>query len=144
MHLKKEPNSRFSGNRHNDGSRGPSGDILQWTVTAANIGCTALLHAVSRAKPLFYCFGHIHEAYRAREITRTDEETEIGANAIDDQPSTTQVYPRSSKRSLSFGNELWWLTLLLWVCWLSQQIQRVWSSWIYLQGREILVRRTLR
>jgi hypothetical protein len=106
MHLK-EPRSRFSGNRHNDGSRGPSRDILQWTVTAANVGCTALLHAISRAKPLLYRSGHIHEAYRARAITWTDDETKIGANAIEDQPSTTQVYARSSKRSLRFGSELW-------------------------------------
>jgi hypothetical protein len=78
-------------------------------VTAANVGCTALLHAISRAKPLIYCFGHIHEAYRASAITWTDDETKIGANAIEDQPSTTQVYPTSSKRSLRFGNGLWWL-----------------------------------
>ncbi|KAI5269827.1 Metallo-dependent phosphatase [Aureobasidium subglaciale] len=46
-------------------------------ITAhGNVGCPHLLTAVSRAKPLIHCFGHIHEGWGAETVT-WDKATEF-------------------------------------------------------------------
>ncbi|KAK0127617.1 hypothetical protein ONS96_007144 [Cadophora gregata f. sp. sojae] len=53
-------------------THGPPKGILDLTADG-NVGCEALLRAVSRARPLLYCFGHIHEAYGAHIVKWKDD-----------------------------------------------------------------------
>jgi hypothetical protein len=89
-------------------THGPPEDILDGTKNGANVGCRALMRAVSRARPLLHCFGHIHEAYGAKVITWKDDKTKIGETAIEKQTKQTptpNAYPGSSKWPLKFGKE---------------------------------------
>lgn len=43
-----------------------------------NVGCPHLLRAVTRAKPLVHCFGHIHEGWGAEVVEWTDKEGKKG------------------------------------------------------------------
>ena len=61
-------------------THGPPQGILD-ECPQGNVGCSKLLQAVRRARPLMHCFGHIHEGYGAKII---DWESE---NTVRDQPS---------------------------------------------------------
>ncbi|KAH7377567.1 Metallo-dependent phosphatase-like protein [Cadophora sp. MPI-SDFR-AT-0126] len=80
-------------------THGPPKDILDWTAHG-NVGCEALLRAVSRARPLLYCFGHIHEAYGARVVTWKDNGKLIGDKAIEEQSILPNDYPEKSNSSI--------------------------------------------
>jgi hypothetical protein len=86
-------------------THGPPEDILDWTYNGANVGCRALMRAVSRARPLLYCFGHIHEACGAKMVTWKDDKTKIGADAIENQTSMPNAYSGPSKWPVKFGKE---------------------------------------
>lgn len=87
-------------------THGPPKDILDWTAFDGNtVGCENLLRAVSRARPLLYCFGHIHEAYGAKIITWKDDKQLIGAEAIEDQTQQLNGYPTASRCPIRFGKE---------------------------------------
>lgn len=85
-------------------THGPPQNILD-----NDVGCEALLHAVSRAKPLLHCFGHIHEGYGAEVVTwkncKKIGRFPIGAEAIESRESVSSKnnYPHPSKISLTFG-----------------------------------------
>jgi predicted phosphohydrolase len=49
-------------------THGPPHSILD-QVDNQNLGCSNLLRAVSRARPLMHCFGHIHEGHGANLVT---------------------------------------------------------------------------
>jgi len=49
-------------------THGPPHSILD-KVDNQHLGCPNLLHAVSRARPLMHCFGHIHEGHGANIVT---------------------------------------------------------------------------
>lgn len=49
-------------------THGPPYSILD-QVDGQKLGCRHLLAAVSRARPLMHCFGHIHEGYGANIVT---------------------------------------------------------------------------
>ena len=42
---------------------GPPLNILDNTITGERVGCLDLWEAVSRVRPKFHVFGHIHESY---------------------------------------------------------------------------------
>jgi predicted phosphodiesterase len=88
-------------------THGPPEDILDRVARppGANVGCHALLRAVSRARPLLHCFGHIHEAYGATIVTWKDDKEKIGADAIEDLSPQPNVYPDSSNWPIKFGKE---------------------------------------
>jgi len=86
-------------------THGPPEDILDMTFNDANVGCRALLRAASRARPLLYCFGHIHEAYGAEMVTWKDDNTKIGADAIESQTPTPNAYPKPSNWPVKSGKE---------------------------------------
>lgn len=50
------------------------GDITR----SGNVGCPHLLRAVTRAKPLIHCFGHIHEGWGAEVVEWGDKEVGEG------------------------------------------------------------------
>ncbi|TVY22221.1 Metallophosphoesterase domain-containing protein [Lachnellula hyalina] len=88
-------------------THGPPEDILDWVASppGTTVGCQALLRAVSRARPLLHCFGHIHEAYSATVVTWKDDREKIGADAIEARSPQPSVYPDSSNRPIKFGKE---------------------------------------
>lgn len=86
-------------------THGPPEDILDLTFRDANVGCRALMRAVSRARPLLYCFGHIHEAYGAKLVTWKDDKPKIGTEAIERQTSTPNAYPGMNTLPVKFGKE---------------------------------------
>jgi len=86
-------------------THGPPEDILDWTFNGANVGCRALMRAASRARPLLYCFGHIHEAYGAEVVTWKDDKSQIGTDAIESKLSTPNTYPQPNKVPVVFGQE---------------------------------------
>jgi Icc-related predicted phosphoesterase len=43
-------------------THGPPHGRLDLTINSQNVGCPHLLRAVTNARPLIHCFGHIHEA----------------------------------------------------------------------------------
>ncbi|KAL5329396.1 hypothetical protein ACEPPN_002908 [Leptodophora sp. 'Broadleaf-Isolate-01'] len=83
-------------------THGPPKDILDWTAHG-NVGCEALLRAVSRARPLLYCFGHIHEAWGSNIVTWKDDKKAIGAEAIESESHQPNMYPTSSNGPARFG-----------------------------------------
>ncbi|CZT52275.1 related to metallophosphoesterase domain-containing protein 2 [Rhynchosporium secalis] len=87
-------------------THGPPAGILDWTFNNdSGVGCEASLRAVSRARPLLYCFGHIHEAYGCKLVTWKDEK-KIGKEAIEKEDSQPNGYPgTSSDWPLKFGEE---------------------------------------
>ncbi|KAG4420749.1 hypothetical protein IFR04_006135 [Cadophora malorum] len=85
-------------------THGPPKDILDWTAHG-NVGCEALLRAVSRARPLLYCFGHIHEAYGAHVVTWKDDSKLIGAEAIQEESYLPNGYPEKSNSPIKRRKE---------------------------------------
>lgn len=85
-------------------THGPPKDILDWTAQG-NVGCEALMRAVSRARPLLYCFGHIHEAHGSRMVTWKDDKTQIGAGAVDCEDKVPNGYPDLVNPPVRFGKE---------------------------------------
>lgn len=87
-------------------THGPPKDILDWVAhDGSTVGCENLLRSVSRARPLLYCFGHIHEAYGAKMITWKDDHKQIGADAIEAQNDLPNSYPGSRHVQVEVGKE---------------------------------------
>lgn len=84
-------------------THGPPENILDLTFNGSKVGCSALMRAVSRARPLLYCFGHIHEAYGAKVVTWKDDKSKIGGEAIENQSDVPNGYPGSSNWPVKFG-----------------------------------------
>lgn len=88
-------------------THGPPEYILDVVHTGANVGCRALMRAVSRARPLLYCFGHIHEAHGAKLVTWKDDKSKVGPEAVEKLTSTSDAYPETTTSSLPlrFGKD---------------------------------------
>lgn len=52
-------------------THGPVGGILDRTTSNINAGCEDLLKTVTKVKPKFHLFGHIHEAYGKEKVKET-------------------------------------------------------------------------
>ncbi|KAH6680904.1 ser/Thr protein phosphatase family protein [Halenospora varia] len=66
-------------------THGPPAGILDETESGDHAGCVSLLRAASRARPLLYCFGHIHEGYGAQVVEweeRKEGKEVLGIDAI--------------------------------------------------------------
>lgn len=50
-------------------THGPPRGILDYTHERQRAGCIDLFAAIARARPLMHCFGHIHEAWGAKQVT---------------------------------------------------------------------------
>ncbi|CAL3969105.1 unnamed protein product [Diplocarpon coronariae] len=85
-------------------THGPPQDILDGTAHG-NVGCEALLRAASRARPLLYCFGHIHEAHGSHMVTWKDDQETIGAEAIESERRKPNRYPDSAHCPVRSGKE---------------------------------------
>ncbi|KUJ10148.1 Metallo-dependent phosphatase [Mollisia scopiformis] len=86
-------------------THGPPENILDETNKGTHVGCEALMTAVSRARPLLYCFGHIHEGYGAATIAWNEDKTKMGAEAIRSQGHLSNAYSESLNWSPKFGKE---------------------------------------
>ncbi|KAK2627364.1 hypothetical protein QTJ16_003330 [Diplocarpon rosae] len=85
-------------------THGPPRDILDWTAHG-NVGCEALLRAASRARPLLYCFGHIHEAHGSNIVTWKDDMKMIGAEAIESESREPNGFPDPAHWPVKFGKQ---------------------------------------
>jgi len=79
-------------------THGPPKGIMDKNHKGAECGCDNLMRAVARAKPLLYCFGHIHEGYGASLVTWKDS-SEPGPGSIEEMTETIQTYPEASQES---------------------------------------------
>ncbi|KAG1702574.1 hypothetical protein DVH05_009523 [Phytophthora capsici] len=52
-------------------THGPPTGILDTTFTNLHVGSEALMEVVTRIRPSFHVFGHIHEAYGATRVEKT-------------------------------------------------------------------------
>ncbi|RDL32013.1 Metallo-dependent phosphatase [Venustampulla echinocandica] len=85
-------------------THGPPKDTLDWTAHG-RVGCQALATAVSRARPLMYCFGHIHEAYGMELVTWKEDKNVMGPEAIQKKDKKEEVYPNVMKVDVKPGSE---------------------------------------
>jgi len=106
-------------------THGPPRDILDSTEHG-NVGCESLIRAVSRAKLLLHCFGHIHEAYGAKFIEWKDDKTLIGPAAVEREVKIPNIYPSVSNRQIDFGEE----TLMINASIMNLQYQPTNSPWV--------------
>jgi len=79
-------------------THGPPKGIMDKNYSDLECGCDNLMRAVARAKPLLYCFGHIHEGYGASLVTWKDS-SEPGPESIESMTETIQTYPEASQES---------------------------------------------
>lgn len=63
-------------------THGPPHRILD-QCRNGNVGCPSLLQAVSRARPMLHCFGHIHEGHGAKIMSWKEEKNLRGEQAIE-------------------------------------------------------------
>jgi len=79
-------------------THGPPKGIMDKNYSDTECGCDNLMRAAARAKPLLYCFGHIHEGYGASLVTWKDS-SEPGPESIESMTETIQTYPEASQES---------------------------------------------
>jgi len=60
----------------------PPKGILDYVSRGENVGCPILLERIKEIKPLFHCYGHIHEPYGIKTIEDT---TYINAAIVNDR-----------------------------------------------------------
>lgn len=81
-------------------THGPPRGILDHAL-----GCENLLRAAGRARPLMYCFGHIHEGYGAEVVTWKDDDIEsLMMNEVV-RREVENTFPLPDKLVLEFGKE---------------------------------------
>lgn len=64
---------------------GPPKGILHH-CPQGDVGCSKLLQALTRARPLLHCFGHIHEGSGAMLLKRTSPKPSIESHLPNDFP----------------------------------------------------------
>lgn len=57
-------------------------EVPQRNGTFLNTGCSHLLRALMRAKPLIHCFGHIHEGHGAERVEWSDSAEEVASSRV--------------------------------------------------------------
>lgn len=80
-------------------------DLVYQGRMTAHVGCDALMTAVSRARPLLYCFGHIHEGYGAELISWEDEKKVLGNKSIVTRSRQSGSFPEALKIEIKPGKE---------------------------------------
>ena len=63
-------------------THGPVRGILDRTTSNINAGCEDLLKTVTKVKPKFHLFGHIHEAYGEEKVNET---TFVNGSLLDEK-----------------------------------------------------------
>lgn len=81
-------------------THGPPRGILD-----AGLGCDNLLRAVGRARPLLYCFGHIHEGYGANMVTWKEDKQEMLSMVEENGRVVRNTFPQSVRQAQVFGRE---------------------------------------
>jgi Icc-related predicted phosphoesterase len=71
-------------------THGPPKGILDLCPTG-NAGCKNLLRAAARAKPLMYCFGHVHEGHGAELVTWKEQKNETDSASQSVQNASSQL-----------------------------------------------------
>jgi Icc-related predicted phosphoesterase len=80
-------------------------DLVYQARMTAHVGCDALMTAVSRARPLLYCFGHIHEGYGAELISWSDENRGLGNKSIVTRSQQTGSFPEPLSIGIKPGED---------------------------------------
>jgi Icc-related predicted phosphoesterase len=84
-------------------THGPPYSILD-QVDNQNLGCSNLLRAVSRARPLMHCFGHIHEGHGANIVTwMPDGSVKDPSSATPLETEQINQYPYANEWSIKSG-----------------------------------------
>lgn len=89
-------------------THGPPKGVLDSVYSGrltSHVGCDALMTACSRARPLLYCFGHIHEGHGARLVTWKDDTSILGSEAIENESDKPSVYPDVLSTPVEFGKQ---------------------------------------
>lgn len=73
-------------------------EVPQRNGTVLNVGCSHLLRAVMRARPLIHCFGHIHEGHGAERIEWSGNAEEVASSKL-----TRDLWERKSKPAWEEG-----------------------------------------
>jgi hypothetical protein len=82
-------------------THGPPKSILDHCPDG-DVGCENLLGAVSRARPLLHCFGHVHEGYGAKIVTWEDENSAVAGKHGN---LLVNAYPESNHGTIRAGKE---------------------------------------
>lgn len=86
-------------------THGPPYSILD-PSDGDNLGCPNLLRAVSRARPLLHCFGHIHEGYGANIVTwNPDGSVRNPSSATPLETEQTNDYPYTNVWPVTPGKQ---------------------------------------
>jgi len=86
-------------------THGPPHSILD-QVDNENLGCSNLLHAISRVRPIMHCFGHIHEGHGANIITwKPDGSVKDPALATPLETEQINEYPYANEWKLEVGKQ---------------------------------------
>lgn len=86
-------------------THGPPYSILD-QVDDENLGCTNLLRAVGRARPLMHCFGHIHEGHGANIVTwKPDGTVKDPSAATPLETEQINAYPYANEWPIKRGKE---------------------------------------
>lgn len=86
-------------------THGPPHSILD-QVDNQSLGCPNLLRAISRARPLMHCFGHIHEGHGANIVTWTpDGSVKDPASATPLETGQINHYPYANEWPIKPGKQ---------------------------------------
>jgi predicted phosphodiesterase len=86
-------------------THGPPQSILD-QVDNQNLGCLNLLRAVSRARPLMHCFGHIHEGHGANIVTwKPDGSVKDPLSATPLETEQINEYPYANEWPIKSGKQ---------------------------------------
>jgi predicted phosphohydrolase len=86
-------------------THGPPHSILD-QVDNQNLGCPNLLRAVSRARPLMHCFGHIHEGHGANIVTwKPDGSVKDPSSATPLETEQINEYPYANEWPIKSGKQ---------------------------------------
>ena len=80
-------------------------DAVQERRKTTQVGCHALMTAVSRARPKLYCFGHIHEGHGAELVEWKEDKFKIGQDAIEARELQPIVFPQSLCPNIKHGKQ---------------------------------------
>lgn len=86
-------------------THGPPYSILD-QVDNQNLGCANLLRAVSRARPLMHCFGHIHEGHGSHIVTwKPDGSLKDPSAATPFETEQVNEYPYTNEWAIKRGKQ---------------------------------------
>lgn len=92
-------------------THGPPMSVLDRTVTMRGgheVGCVSLMAAAARAKPLLYCFGHIHEGHGQQLVTWKEGDRSsmsVTEDSIQKRVDNENAFPDPSNSPVAWGKE---------------------------------------